>query len=111
VEAERRRLREALEAAEARATRLELGRRSLEGELQRLRLSLADQEAGGQGRQEQLNQQLSHALSSSLTNRMDRVLREEMKKTVPPSKRSHHSINGLYFNHYKGLNYSHVLFY
>ena len=67
--------------------------------------------AESQGRQEQLNQQLSHALSSSLTNRMDRVLREEMKKTVPPSKRSHHSINGLYFNHYKGLNYSHVLFY
>uniref|UniRef100_A0A8C5A609 Enhancer of mRNA-decapping protein 4 n=1 Tax=Gadus morhua TaxID=8049 RepID=A0A8C5A609_GADMO len=41
--------------------------------------------AESQGRQEQLNQQLSHALSSSLTNRMDRVLREEMKKTVPPT--------------------------
>lgn len=45
LEAERKRLREALEAAEARATRVELGRRSLEGELQRLKLSLGDREA------------------------------------------------------------------
>lgn len=44
LEAERRRLREALEAAEGRGTRVELGRRSLEGELQRLRLSLAERE-------------------------------------------------------------------
>jgi len=52
LEAEKRRLREALEAAEARATRMELGRRSLEGELQRLKLSLGDQEADGQASQE-----------------------------------------------------------
>jgi len=52
VEAERRRLREALEVAEGRATRVELGRRSLEGELQRLRLSLADREAESQAHQE-----------------------------------------------------------
>lgn len=52
LEAERRRLREALEAAEARATRVELGRRSLEGELQRLKLSLGEREAESQTSQE-----------------------------------------------------------
>lgn len=52
LEAERKRLREALEAAEARATRVELVRRSLEGELQRLKLSLGDREAESQTSQE-----------------------------------------------------------
>lgn len=52
LDSERRRLREALEAAEARATRVELGRRSLEGELQRLKLSLGDREAESQNSQE-----------------------------------------------------------
>lgn len=52
LEAERKRLREALEAAEARATRAELGRRSVEGELQRLRLSLGDREAESQTSQD-----------------------------------------------------------
>ncbi len=52
LEAERKRLREALEAAEARATRVELGRRSLEGELQRLKLSLGEREAESQNSQE-----------------------------------------------------------
>lgn len=52
LEAERRRLREALEAAEARATRVELGRRSLEGEMQRLKLSLGDRESESQTSQE-----------------------------------------------------------
>ncbi|MEQ2179070.1 hypothetical protein GOODEAATRI_020816, partial [Goodea atripinnis] len=52
VESERKRLREALEAAEARATRVELGRRSLEGELQRLKLSLGDREAESQASQQ-----------------------------------------------------------
>lgn len=52
LEVERKRLREALEAAEARATRVELGRRSLEGELQRLKLSLGDREAESQASQE-----------------------------------------------------------
>ena len=52
LEAERRRLREALEAAEARATRVELGRRSVEGELQRLKLSLGDRESESQASHE-----------------------------------------------------------
>lgn len=52
LEAERKRLREALEAAEARATRVELGRRSLEGELQRLKLSLGDREVESQASQD-----------------------------------------------------------
>lgn len=52
LDAERRRLREALESAEARATRVEVGRRSLEGELQRLKLSLGDREAESQNSQE-----------------------------------------------------------
>ncbi|XP_061628678.1 enhancer of mRNA-decapping protein 4 isoform X3 [Phyllopteryx taeniolatus] len=38
-----------------------------------------------QHHQEELSQQLSHTLCNSLTNRMDKVIREEMKKTVPPS--------------------------
>lgn len=52
LDSERKRLREALEAAEARATRVELGRRSLEGELQRLKLSLGDRETESQNSQE-----------------------------------------------------------
>lgn len=63
LEAERRRLREALEAAEARGTRVELGRRSLEGELQRLKLSLGDREAENQATQERhdaLVKQVAH---------------------------------------------------
>lgn len=55
LDAERRRLREALEAAEARATRVELGRRSLEGEMQRLKLSLGDRESESQTSQERHN--------------------------------------------------------
>lgn len=42
--------------------------------------------AESQNHQLQLQEQLSHALCSSLTNRMDKVLREDMKKTVPSSK-------------------------
>lgn len=63
LEAERRQLREALEAAEARGTRVELGRRSLEGELQRLKLSLGDREAENQATQERhdaLVKQVAH---------------------------------------------------
>lgn len=63
LEAERRRLREALEAAEARGTRVELGRRSLEGELHRLKLSLGDREAENQATQERhdaLVKQVAH---------------------------------------------------
>lgn len=52
LEAERKRLREALEATEARTTRVELGRRSLEGELQRLKLNLGDREAESQASQD-----------------------------------------------------------
>lgn len=64
LEAERKRLREALEAAEARATRVELGRRSVEGEVQRLRLSLGDREAESQtsqDRQDALLKQVQRA--------------------------------------------------
>lgn len=63
LEAERRRLREALEAAEARATRVELGRRSVEGELQRLKLSQGDREAESQAsheRHDSLLKQVQH---------------------------------------------------
>lgn len=52
LEAERRRLREALEGAESRATRVELGRRSLEGEIQRLRVCLAEKETEAQSTQD-----------------------------------------------------------
>ena len=64
LEAERRRLREALEAAEARATRVELGRRSLEGELQRLKLSLGDREADSQASQQRHDTLLKQVHSS-----------------------------------------------
>lgn len=63
MEAERRRLREALEAAEGRGTQVELERRSLEGELQRLRLSLAERETEIQSaneRHENLIKQVLH---------------------------------------------------
>lgn len=52
----------------------------------RLERVLAESQNQQQQLQEQLSQQLSHTLCSALTNRMDKVLREEMKKTVPPSK-------------------------
>lgn len=68
LDAERKRLREALEAAEARATRVELGRRSLEGELQRLKLSLGDREAESQAshdRRDSLFKQVLQAVTES----------------------------------------------
>lgn len=67
LEAERKRLREALEVAEARATRVELGRRSLEGELQRLKLSLGDREAESQTSQNRHDALLKQVESISLT--------------------------------------------
>lgn len=63
-------MREALEAAEARATRVELGRRGLEGELQRLKLSLGDREAESQASQDRHNsllKQVQHTLASETT--------------------------------------------
>lgn len=45
LEAEKRRLKDVLDASEGRGTKLELSRRSLEGELQRARLVLGDREA------------------------------------------------------------------
>lgn len=39
--------------------------------------------AESQSRQEQLSQQLGHVLTSALTSRVDKVLREEVKKSVP----------------------------
>lgn len=44
--------------------------------------------AESQSRQQQFQEQLNHTLSSALTARMDKVLREEMKKTVPQSMKT-----------------------
>ncbi|XP_034033154.1 enhancer of mRNA-decapping protein 4 isoform X2 [Thalassophryne amazonica] len=49
----------------------------------RLERLLSERQNQQQQLQEQLIQQLSHSLCSTLTNRMDKVLRDEMKKTVP----------------------------
>ncbi|XP_056273704.1 enhancer of mRNA-decapping protein 4 isoform X2 [Pseudoliparis swirei] len=56
-----------------------------EQEQRRLERALAESQNHQQQLQEQLGQQLSDTLSTVLTNRMDKVLREEMKKTVPPA--------------------------
>ncbi|XP_053174955.1 enhancer of mRNA-decapping protein 4 isoform X1 [Scomber japonicus] len=56
-----------------------------EQEQRRLERVLVESQNHQQQLQEQLGQQLSHTLCSALTNRMDKVLREEMKKTVPPT--------------------------
>ncbi|KAM8861537.1 enhancer of mRNA-decapping protein 4 [Synchiropus picturatus] len=53
--------------------------------LRRLEQSLAESRIHQQQLQEQLSQQLSHALCSSLTGKIDKVLRDEMKKIVPPT--------------------------
>uniref|UniRef100_A0AAQ4P9Q1 Enhancer of mRNA-decapping protein 4 n=1 Tax=Gasterosteus aculeatus aculeatus TaxID=481459 RepID=A0AAQ4P9Q1_GASAC len=52
-----------------------------EQEQRRLERVLAERQSD----QQQLQEQLISTLSSVLTNRMDKVLREEIKKTVPPS--------------------------
>ena len=50
----------------------------------RLERALAEgQQRGGQ-LQEQLTQQLSQALSSAVAGRLERSVRDEIKKTVPP---------------------------
>lgn len=50
----------------------------------RLERALAEgQQRGGQ-LQEQLTQQLSQALSSAVAGRLERSIRDEIKKTVPP---------------------------
>lgn len=54
-----------------------------EQEQRRLERLLADTQNQQQQLQEHLSQNLSQTLSAALTNRMDRVLRDEMKKTVP----------------------------
>lgn len=55
LETDRRRLRDALGASESRSTKLELLRRSLEGELQRAKVVLSDREAELQLLQERLS--------------------------------------------------------
>lgn len=50
-EADRRKLKEALDISEQRATKLELARRALEGDLQRSKLTLNDKETANQVRQ------------------------------------------------------------
>uniref|UniRef100_A0A8C4M4D3 Enhancer of mRNA-decapping protein 4 n=1 Tax=Equus asinus asinus TaxID=83772 RepID=A0A8C4M4D3_EQUAS len=55
-----------------------------EQEQRRLERALAEgQQRGGQ-LQEQLTQQLSQALSSAMAGRLERSIRDEIKKTVPP---------------------------
>ena len=54
-ESDKRRLKEVLDASESRSIKLELQRRSLEGELQRSRLGLSDREAQAQALQERVD--------------------------------------------------------
>ncbi|KAK2918195.1 enhancer of mRNA-decapping protein 4 isoform X2 [Channa argus] len=54
-----------------------------EQEQRKLERVLAESQNHQQQLLEQVSQQLSHTLSSALTSRVDKVLREEMKKTVP----------------------------
>ncbi|XP_026527780.1 enhancer of mRNA-decapping protein 4 [Notechis scutatus] len=57
-----------------------------EQEQRRLEQALAEgQQRSGQ-LQEHLSQQLSQSLSTAACNRLERTIREEMKKTVPPCK-------------------------
>lgn len=84
LEAERRRLREALEAAEARATRVEVGRRSLEGELKRFKLSLGDRQTESQATQERHDNLLKQvadgeARVSQLQREVDRLSQALLK--------------------------------
>lgn len=55
LESDKRRLKEVLDASESRTIKLELQRRSLEGELQRSRLGLSDREAQAQVLQERVD--------------------------------------------------------
>lgn len=55
LESDKRRLKEVLDASESRTIKLELQRRSLEGELQRSRLGLSDREAQVQALQERVD--------------------------------------------------------
>ena len=48
LEEDKKNLRAALDEAETRCTKLELSRRSLDGELQRLRLAMTDKETENQ---------------------------------------------------------------
>ncbi|XP_075043540.1 enhancer of mRNA-decapping protein 4 [Mixophyes fleayi] len=54
-----------------------------EQEQRRLDRILSDGQQRNTGMQEYLSQQLSHSLSGSLFNRLDKTIREEIKKTVP----------------------------
>lgn len=47
---------------------------------------LTEGHARSQQLQDHMAQQLAHTLGTTLSSRLDRVLREEMKKTVPQSK-------------------------
>lgn len=50
----------------------------------RLERALAEGQHRGGQLQEQLTQQLSQALSSAVAGRLERSIRDEIKKTVPP---------------------------
>lgn len=47
---------------------------------------LAEGHTRNQQLQEHMAQQLAHTLGTTVSNRLDKVLREEMKKSVPQSK-------------------------
>ena len=59
IESDKRKLKESLECSEQRATKLELTRRALEGDLQRLKLSLTDKETSQQVRRKRVSHWLN----------------------------------------------------
>lgn len=67
LEVEKRRLRDALGSSESRSTKLELLRRSLEGELQRAKVVLGDREAELQLLQERVALMLRQVSSRAIT--------------------------------------------
>lgn len=60
---------------------------------------LAEGQSRNQQLQDQLVQQLVQTLNNSLCNRLDKVLREEMKKTVPQGERRCSELNCTFFPH------------
>lgn len=85
LEGDKRRLKEVLDASESRTVKLELQRRSLEGELQRSRLGLSDREAQAQALQ-------------------DRV--DSLQRQVGPSPNHGHNIRMPYVKSFVGITQS-----
>jgi len=59
LEADKRKLKEAFDASEQRATKLELARRALEGDLQRNKMAINDKETSNQVRPDRKNRRCS----------------------------------------------------